>query len=250
MQFRLTKTIKILLIINVVLFIIQKTSDMYMGGDFVGTFGLTPQKAVLQFWIWQLGTYAFLHGDVMHLFINMLMLVFIGTEIEIAWGRSRFLRYYFFCAVSAGVVYLILQLMVHSDLRTPMVGASGAIYGLLMAYGIMFGERILLFMLIFPMKAKHFIWVLAGIEFMSTFFSGHSRGLSAVAHLAGMGAGFFYLWAQTFLAQRARQEKVRKPSGRDRKHLKLVINNDPNKSKKEFEKKEDDDQNGGPKTWH
>ena len=98
------------------------------------------------------------------------MLAFIGWELESVWGTPRFLRFYFFCSVSAGMLYLFLasSSCTGSGLDTPMIGASGAIYGLLVAYGLIFGERVMLFMMLFPMKAKHFVWVLGLIEFMTT----------------------------------------------------------------------------------
>jgi membrane associated rhomboid family serine protease len=200
MPIRLTRAVKALLIACFAGFLLQQTIDQFFGGDLLGWLGLTPADVILRHRWWQLVTYAFLHADVMHLVFNLLMLVFLGSELEARWGAAFFLRYYFFCLVSAGVVYLLVQpLVLGADgLRTPMVGASGGIYGLLTAYGILFAERTLLLMLLFPMKAKHFVWVLAGIEFLSSLYSGRN-GLSSVAHLSGMGAGFGFLWVRARL---------------------------------------------------
>ncbi|MCM2277848.1 MAG: rhomboid family intramembrane serine protease [Oligoflexia bacterium] len=181
----------------------------------------------------------------MHLFLNLMMLVFIGGELEAVWGTARFLRFYFFCSLSAGVLYLLLQLLIwgESGLQTPMVGASGAIYGLLMAYGLLFGERVLLFMMLFPMKAKHFVWVLAAIEFMTTVYSGRG-GLASAAHLGGMVAGFGALWGgAAWKVFRKHREQAREASKREKKrkaaeHLRLVVSN------------EEKDENERPKTWH
>ena len=250
--FKLTKAVKILLIANFAVFIIQHTADRFFGGNFIGTFGLVPSEFVLHFHVWQIVTYAFLHGDIMHLFLNLLMLLFIGGEIESSWGTKRFVKYYFFCSTVAGFAYLIMQAVFFGGMNVPMVGASGAIYGLLMAYGLIFGERVLLFMMLFPMKAKHFIWILAGIEFMTTLFS-PMGGLSSVAHLAGMGAGFVYLWGMA--TWKARQAMAQSGLGRSRKrrkkgsgtHLKLVVSKDKKKVHVE-----DEDPDGGPDgpTWH
>jgi membrane associated rhomboid family serine protease len=149
------------------------------------------------------------------------------------------------------LLYLVLQTFVwrETGLHTPMVGASGAIYGLLMAYGLMFGERQLLFMMVFPMKAKYFVWILAGIELMTTVFS-RQGGLASAAHLGGMLAGFGYLWGRATyaIAQRKRKEAAGKPKPRRRpnspKHLKLVINN---QKKVEFHPSDDDE---NPPTFH
>ncbi len=91
MSFRLTSTLKILLAANLFVFILQHTVDRFLGGNFSGIFGLVPARVVLDGHLWQIFTYSFLHGDVTHLFLNLLMLVFIGGEIEGLWGRNRVL---------------------------------------------------------------------------------------------------------------------------------------------------------------
>jgi membrane associated rhomboid family serine protease len=242
MPIQLTRTIKVLLIANFAAFVIQQSADRFFGAELARIFALTPSLFVNQYYLWQIVTYSFLHGDVLHLMLNLLMLAFIGGELDLLWGSGRFLRYYFFCVAVAGLVYLLFQLLVSGGLNTPMVGASGGIYGLLMAYGLIFGERTLLFMLLFPMKAKHFIWVLALIEFMTSVFSPHG-GLGSVAHLAGMGAGFSLLWFRAALRTRGKGSKKKPRGGKKTKsgHLKLVVNRPG-----EF----DDDADNNPKTWH
>jgi membrane associated rhomboid family serine protease len=233
------------MIICFVTFLVQQSADQFFGGDLLGWLGLIPSSVVIGHRFWQLVTYSFLHGDVMHLFLNLMMLAFIGGELEALWGTVRFLKFYFFCAVSAALFYLVLQLFISrgAGLNTPMVGASGAIYGLLAAYGVVFGERVLLFMMLFPMKAKHFIWVLAGIEFMSTVFSGRG-GLASIAHVGGMAAGLSYLWGRAaWIVWSKRRAATQALSGREKRkkagdHLRLVIDN---------EKSDPDDK---PKIWH
>jgi membrane associated rhomboid family serine protease len=253
MPVRLTKAVKVILIACVATFVIQQTVDQFLGGNLLGWLGLIPAGFVFDLKLWQLFTYSFLHADVMHLVLNMLMLVFIGSELELAWGSARFVRYYFLCSMSGGILYLLLQTLVWkgTGLQVPMVGSSGGIYGLLMAYGLLFGERVLLFMLLFPMKAKHFVWILAGVEFFSTVFSGRG-GLSSAAHLGGMFAGFAYLWIRASLQIARRNRKQGKPTRRQKKreskHLKLVINNA--KSLRGGASDDDDVNDGGPKTWH
>jgi membrane associated rhomboid family serine protease len=250
MPIRLTRAVKALAIACFAAFLIQQTADQFFGTNLLSWFALVPAFFVLDHRYWQIITYAFLHGDVMHLFLNLLMLVFIGGELEATWGTARFLRYYFFCAISAGLLYLVLQMFRGDGLHTPMVGASGAIYGLLMAYGLIFGERVLLFMMLFPLKAKYFVWILAGIELMTTVFSGHG-GLASAAHLGGMAAGFGYLWGratytvwkknrtgQTLLGRKAKKRRIQP------KHLKLVINN---QNKVELTSEDEDDK---PPTFH
>ncbi len=251
MQLRLSPTVKILAIACVVVFLVQQSIDQFFGGHLLMYFGLVPRGFMFEGRVWQIFTYSFLHADPLHLILNMMMLVFVASDLEFQWGRKRFLQYYFFCAVSAGMLYLLLQLWIWggSGIEQPMVGASGAIYGCLMAYGILFGERQLLFMMLFPMKAKHFIWVLAGVEFLSTVFSGRG-GLSSAAHIGGMLAGLGYLWVQARMLAAKRNEasgsSKKKPATRfgipKKKHLKLVIDNKGDGG--------DDDRDPDDHTWH
>jgi membrane associated rhomboid family serine protease len=231
MPFRLTQTIKVFLGLCLGAFIIQQTLDQYFGGNIAGTFGLVPGAFLGSLKFWQLLTYPFLHSDVMHLILNLLMLVFLGVELELSWGRSRFLTFFFICTSFAGFVYVMLQSSFGGPMgmATPLIGASGGVYGLLMAYGILFGERVLLFMMLFPMKAKHFVWILAGVELMTSLFSGQrGAGLASAAHLAGMAAGFGYLWSRASLQilQKRKAKKAASTSAAQRikqaSHLKLV----------------------------
>ncbi len=249
MNLRLSPTVKLLLIACFACFLIQQTTDQFFGGHLLEYFGLVPGGFIFRGRLWQLFTYTFLHADPLHLVLNMMMLAFVASDLEFKWGRNRFLKFYFFCSVMAGILYLLLQPWgwKGNGLETPMVGASGAIYGCLMAYGILFGDRVLLFMMLFPMKAKHFIWVLAGVEFLTTVFSGRG-GLSSAAHVGGMFAGLGYLWVQarTLRASRESKSVKKKPGLRgkiglagNKKHLKLIVDNDG-----------EDDRDPNDKTWH
>ena len=236
MPIRLSDTLKKLLIVYVAVFVLQQVVDQFMGGNLRSWFALIP-AAVLNGRVWQVFTYSFLHADVMHLLLNCLVLAFSGSELEAIWGRTKFLTYYFFCVTFAGIFYLLLQLILWNPvyLSLPMIGASGGIYGLLIAYGILFPDRELLFMMLFPLKARQFVWVLAGVEFMQAAFSGQG-GLGAVAHLSGMGAGFLYLW---FQAKGIRLQKSLKSAPKKKaNHLRLIKSED------------DEEPRGGPKTWH
>lgn len=251
MPMRWTPAVRALVIACVSLFILQQTIDRFFGGNLLSWLALIPRETVMQFKFWQVGTYLFVHHDVFHVLLNMLMLFFTGVELETLWGTKKFLIYYFFCGVFAGLAYLILQVLSTNDLAlgTPMVGASGAIYGLLLAYGMFFGERVLLFMMIFPMKARHFVWVLAGVEFLTGLFASRGSALSSVAHLGGMLGGLVYLRGWALLRAQARQgeRKERSKSAQKGKgsHLRLVVGAS---SSKDGEKSSNDDDT--PKTWH
>lgn len=138
-----------------------------------------------------------------------------------------------------------------------MVGASGAIFGHLVAYGLIFGEGVMLFMLLFPMKAKHFVWIIAAVEFLTTLYSANGK-LSSVAHLGGMVAGFFYLWgwASLQIAQKRRADPLyqrKKRVSEKARHLKLVVNKGvepPSGPKPPGGGDDFGSGSGGPKTWH
>lgn len=239
---RLSPTVKMILWICGGMFLFQQTADRFFGANIEGFLGLVPQGFIFQHRAWQIVTYTFLHADPTHLILNMLMLAFVASDIEFLWGRKKFILFYLVCAVFAGVVYLFFQIGVWrgEGLNTPMVGASAAIYGLLVAYGWLFGERTMLFMLLFPMKAKHFVWVLAGMEFLMTAYSGRA-GLSSAAHISGMIAGAVFLWIEWLQKKKiGRLDFFSKMKPAKKSHLKLVVNKNP----------EDDREDKGPKTWH
>jgi len=247
MTFRLAPVTKALLFTHLGIFLFQNILDRFFGTSLLEIFALIPHAFVIEFKFWQIFTYGFLHGDVTHILLNMLMLVFIGSELESLWGVKRYLSFYFFCTVIAGVAYLLMQMIFYQGVAsmTPMVGASGAIYGLLLSYGIFFGDRVMLFMMLFPMKAKQFVWILAAVEFFSALFS-QRGGLSSIAHLGGMVGGIIYLFAET--RYRISQKDKRNPSKqrikKPKNHLKLVINN-----VKTFDR-DPDSKKSDPKTWH
>ena len=163
-------------------------------------FGLSPGEAALGGRVWQFFTYMFIHAQgAFHVALNMFMLWMFGSELERNWGGRKFFHYYLFCGAGAGLLYTIciagyvLLGGGGSLLFRPMIGASGAIFGLLLAYGTIYSERIIYFMMIFPMKAKTFIWILAAIELMSIMENGFSGPVANLGHLGGFGCGLLFL---------------------------------------------------------
>ncbi len=121
----------------------------------------------------------------------MLMLWMFGSDLERDWGTKRFLQYYFLCGVGAGLCVVAANALFGSlDART--IGSSGAIYGLLLAYGVVYADRIVLLFFLFPMKAKYFVMIFGAIAFLGSF-GASGGGVSYVAHLGGMIFGFVYL---------------------------------------------------------
>jgi membrane associated rhomboid family serine protease len=168
-------------------YVLQFFDELSGGGVLVRSFGLTPYLVTHSFFIWQLATYIFLHGGVLHILFNMLGLWMFGSDLERHWGSRRFVTYFFVCGVGAG----LLTTLISPNMRIPTIGASGAIYGVLLAYAMLFPNRIIYF-LIFPMPAKWFAVIMGGLAFISSL-NVNSGGIAYVAHLGGMLFGFLYL---------------------------------------------------------
>lgn len=174
-----------LLLINVAAFCI----DLFLGHWLTRTLALWPVGA--GFMPWQLVSYAFLHGSVLHLFFNMLGLWMFGSDLERLWGPKRFLQFYFASLLTAAVAQLLTAAISGAVYQT--VGASGALFGLLLAFGMMFPNRII--MPLFPpipMKAKVFVAVFGGLELLFGV-TGTMEGVAHFAHLGGMLGGFLMI---------------------------------------------------------
>ena len=174
-----------LLLLNVALYAV----DYLLGGLLQQNFALWPLGP--NFMPWQVVSYAFLHGSVAHLFFNMLGLWMFGAELERVWGQKRFIQFYFASVLSAAIVQLLFNLLIGSG--APTVGASGGLFGLLLAFGMMFPNRIIipLFPPI-PMKAKVFVAVFGGLELLFGV-TGTASGVAHFAHLGGMLGGFLVI---------------------------------------------------------
>ena len=175
-----------LLLINVALFAI----DVLFGGLLTALFALWPLGSG-RFMPWQLVSYGFLHGSLGHLFFNMLGLWMFGSELERIWGGKRYLQFYFASLLAAAAMQLLVTMLLGSPY--PTVGASGALFGLLLAFGMMFpNRRIMLIFPPIPMKAKTFVIVFGGLEL---FFgvTGTQQGVAHFAHLGGMLGGYLMI---------------------------------------------------------
>jgi membrane associated rhomboid family serine protease len=135
---------------------------------------------------WQLLTYAFLHGSFNHLFFNMFAVWMFGVPLERSWGSQRFLTYYGVCVVGAGIIQLLVQLFEGGIY--PTIGASGGVFGLLLAYGVMWPtNRIFLIFFPVPIQAKWFVLIYGGIELLF----GVTRAMPGIAHFAHLGGMLF-----------------------------------------------------------
>ncbi|MCU1232399.1 MAG: Rhomboid family protein [Candidatus Solibacter sp.] len=181
--------VKWLLIVNTVVFILTGLFGSQFRND-IRLLELAPVAVVQHFAIWQLVTYLFLHGGITHLLFNMLALWMFGTPLESDWGTRQFLKYYFICGIGAGICDVAINAAM-GNWGTSTIGASGAIYGLLLAFGVCYPEQTVLMGFLFPIKAKYMVMIYAAIELYLSI--GVNNGVSNIAHLGGMVVGFLYL---------------------------------------------------------
>ncbi len=144
-------------------------------------------SAGMSFMPWQLVTYAFLHADINHIFFNMLALLMFGAPLEYTWGTKRFLQYYFVCVIGAGLTYLAWAALMH--IQSPVIGASGGVFGLLLAYGMLFPkQRVMLLFPPIPMDARTLVIGYGVIELLLGVM-----GTGNIAHFAHLG-GMLFGW--------------------------------------------------------
>ena len=158
---------------------------------FTQLFGLSAWAVLQRGFVWQPFTYMWLHVlDPMHLVFNMLSLWLLGGELERQWGARRFLTYYLVCGVGAAPFIVAADLI--PGPHAPTVGASGAIFGVIVAFGVVFAERVIYLMALFPIKARTFAWIMFAVAFLS-MLTQTQGGVSNIAHLGGMVVGWLYL---------------------------------------------------------
>lgn len=195
----LTGVVKSLVIVTSVVFLltyipVQLVPSAFSSGTGVwgeDIFGLRASD-VVHGYIWQLATYLFLHGGWFHIIFNLFALWMFGYDLERAWGSRRFLFYFFLTGVGAGLFSVILSLpsVVASNQIT--IGNSGAVFGILLAYGMLFPDRPIFLWFVVPIKAKWFVLIMGLIEFWASLTQPGS-GVSHIAHLGGMLFGYLYL---------------------------------------------------------
>jgi membrane associated rhomboid family serine protease len=186
--------VKWLIIANVAIYLVYFFGSFVRGEEIFRGLMLVPAQ-VVRGALWQPVTYLFLHslGGPGHLLFNMLALWMFGAPIEETWGTRRFLQYYFLCGVGAGLCVVAANLL-WGNPQQPTLGASGAIYGLLLAFGMLFPEQEILIAFLFPIKAKYMVMIFGGIAFVFSFQRGST--ISNLAHLGGMIFGFVYIKTQ------------------------------------------------------
>lgn len=180
----LPPAIKLLMIANVVGF----AAGWLVGPELHRMFGLVPEAVVFRRFVWQPFTYLFLHGNFWHLLFNLFALWMFGMPVEAQWGEKEFLKYYFLCGVGAALAHLALA--PHSSV--PVIGASGSVYGLLVAFAMLYPDAVVYLYFFIPIKAAHMAILFGLIEFFSGA-TGATPGVARFAHLGGMLTGWFYI---------------------------------------------------------
>ena len=203
----ITPGVKLLVLVCAGVFLAQTLVDLLLGFAMTARlnhfFGLVPRGVIPGLRLWQPFTYIFLHGGLFHLLINMLILWMFGRDLEQVWGKRRFLNYFFLCGVGAGLLTVIVKLLPEIWRRTPSdiptIGASGAIFGILIANAILFPDRrIWLIPLPVTIPMRPYVAVMGAIEFFGTLGAGGDN-ISHICHLGGMLIGWLYLRRGSFL---------------------------------------------------
>tara|TARA_B100001750_G_scaffold42558_1_gene31049 strand:- start:3594 stop:4421 length:828 start_codon:yes stop_codon:yes gene_type:complete len=180
-----TDAIKLLVSVNFTIFFLQTISGK--GNLLFDLFGLVPQAIWSDFMIWQPFTYLFFHGNIWHILINMFVLWMFGSELENSWGRKNFIKYYFITGIGAGMVTCLFNL----QSNIPVVGASGAVYGILLAYGLSFPNRTVYLYGLIPIKSIWFVIAIGILAFLSSFQQ--MTQISHLTHISGMAIGYVFL---------------------------------------------------------
>ena len=200
--------VKLLIIINIVIFLLFNNSELiYL------YFALTPQDVLTNMHLWQCITYAFLHGSILHLVFNRIGLWFLGSELEYRWGARKFIQYYGILAGGSGLITALYMLLV-LDSNNQTIGASGAIYGLLIPYTLLFPNRLIYIYGIFPIKVKTAAIIFGSISFFYTAIPyASTSNTSHICHLAGMLVSASYLLYQYKLKKQTKGPRLYKKTG-------------------------------------
>src|SRR6516225_3995219 len=193
-----TAAVKQLLIANGAVFLlVALLGAAFSAADISGWvnfhLGLVPALAVLHGWVWQFITYSFVHAGLFHILFNLLALWMFGAQLEMDWGYSLFMQFYFFCVIGAAITTSIVAFtgLLGASPLIPTVGASGGIYGILVAFGILHGDsEIMLFPIPFMIKACYFMIGLIALAMYGALSSAHTLGQST-AYMAHLGGGLF-----------------------------------------------------------
>ena len=193
----ITPSVKIIIIVTSIIYMIQTFSNTLTPNLIENTFGLHHIGLIYEFKLWQLISYMFLHGNFFHIFFNMFALWMFGSDLEELFGSRNFLRFYIYSGIGAGICIALMNYYIFDNYgyNPVTIGASGAIYALLLSYGMIWPNREVLLYFLFPIPMKYLLLIFGGIEFFGTLSmaSGTGGNISHIGHLGGLITGFILL---------------------------------------------------------
>jgi membrane associated rhomboid family serine protease len=177
----LTPWVKNLIVANIAIFLF----DYMSGGRLAMYMAFVPGRILME--PWTVVTYMFAHGGFFHVFLNMLVLFFFGPPLEQRWGSREFLKFYFICGFGGALLSFVFAPM------SPIIGASAAVYGIMLAFAMYWPDSPIYIWGVLPVKAKYLVLFMATVSILSMFGSGRGDNIAHAAHLGGFAAGFLYL---------------------------------------------------------
>ena len=216
----LTPVVKYLIIANAVVYVFTMLLSIEGRMKFFMFFGLVPDTFWSQLAAWQLVTFNFVHSGLGHIFFNMFSLYIFGGDLEQRFGKRRFILFLAISGIGAGLSMLFTS----PTMQVPVVGASGIVYGILLAYGVTYPNRVVYLYFLFPIKVKHLVVIFGGIELLASVSSAQS-GVAHLAHLGGMVFGGIYLYYDR-IYMRVRERYYRRKLKTLRSKYTVVRNDD------------------------
>ena len=216
----LTKVNKYIIIAYVATFILSNIFKMQSGVSLISYLGLS-MAGLSNGYFFQFITYPFIDVGFITVLFNAMILWFIGSELEVRWGSKFYAKFLAIATYSGGLAYALIFSRFMGEMGMPLYGLTGPNLALFVAYAIIYSERTLIFMFLFPMKAKYFCMILAGIELYMTVFSAYSHG--ALSHLISMGVGFGYLKLKSLQARGVTLSAIKEQHHRNKMKSKLKL---------------------------
>jgi membrane associated rhomboid family serine protease len=207
----MTPVVKKLMIVNGIIFLCQQVIGIFYPGYIEHLFGLNHVGFIQEFKLWQILTYMFLHGGWFHIIFNLLGLWMFAGELEQNWGGALFLRYYLITGIGAGFFIALMNYIIYAQngINPVTIGASGAIYGILLAYGVTWPNRKVLLYFVVPIKIKYLVILFGLIEFlgMLSTASGVGGNVSHIGHLGGLITGLLYFFLRIRRSTKGQSEE-------------------------------------------
>lgn len=224
---QLSKINKLIIIVSVAFFILSSILEKTTNASLLSYMSLSA-RGLFNGHVYQLITFPFIEKSFMAILFNGLIIWFVGSDLEVLWGRKLYIQFLLTCSISTALIYVLITAGIMGDVLSmsfPLFGLNSICYGLLGAYAIIYADRQFSFMMLFPMKAMWFCALLGGIQLYSAIFSTYSK--SAWAHLAGLVFGISFLRIKSYLVAKKRQDlDINKKKKINKSHLHIVKDDD------------------------